>query len=131
MANEDKLIEQLVQAQIEKALESKTVVKNDYTEEDVNNLKKINELFLKKHDFEKDQIVKWKKGLKNRRLPTENQPAIVVDILHPPLLSNEEETGSTYFREPLDIILGFINESDGSFIVFHYDSRRFEPYKTE
>ena len=130
MANEDKLIEQFVQAQVAKALESKTVIK-DYTVEDINGLKELNELFLKKHDFKKGEIVKWKKHLKNRRLPTENQPAIVVDILYPPLLSNEEETGNTYFREPLDIILGFINESDGAFIVFHYDSRRFEPYNPE
>jgi hypothetical protein len=130
MANEDKLIERFVQDQVAKALESKTVIK-DYTVEDINGLKELNELFLKKYDFKKGQIVKWKKNLKNRRLPTENQPAIVVDILYPPLLSNEEETGNTYFREPLDIILGFINESDGAFIVFHYDSRRFEPYDPE
>jgi hypothetical protein len=134
MANENPLgnLDQLIQARIEKVLEetSKTVAK-DYTESDIEDLKQRKELFSKKYTFQKNGIVKWKKGLKNRRLPMENQPAIVIDILNPPLLSTEEESGSTYFREPLDILLGFINEKDGEFIVFHYDSKRFEHYETK
>jgi len=124
-----------------KEKELKVIQKNDidslpddkcYSENDVNELKQRNESFLEKYNFEKKQILKWKKGLKNRTLPMENQPVIVVDILNPPLLSTEKESGSTYFHEPLDIILGFIDEKHDDFIVFHYDSQRFEPYeKTE
>ena len=100
-----------------------------YSKSDIDELKQRNESFLEKYKFEKKQILKWKKGLKNRILPMENQPVIVVDILNPPLLSTEKESGSPYFHESLDIILGFIDEKHDHFIVFHYDSQRFEPYK--
>jgi len=36
------------------------------------------------------------------------------------------DSGSPYFREPLDIVLGFLN-GDGDFITYHFDSRRFAP----
>jgi len=135
MANENQLIEleQLVQAQVVKALESKKSLDNIpkvYTEDDLNDLEQRNLLFSKTHVFAKNQLVKWKKGLKNRKLPKENQPAVVIDVLSPPLIS-EAESGTPYFREPLDILLGFIDERDGDFLVFHYDSRRFEPYTIE
>ena len=122
------------ESEIPQANENNSLRGNEcYSESNIAELKKRNESFLKKHIFEKKQILKWKKGLKNRTLPMENQPVIVVDILNPPLLSTEDESGSTYFHEPLDIILGFIDEKHDDFIVFHYDSHRFEPYekKTE
>jgi len=135
MANEDQLIQQLVQAELMKALELKSdaIVSEPkvYGERDIEDLKQLNALFSTKYVFEKNQIVRWKKGLQNRRLPAKNQPAIVMDVLHPPILSSEEQSGSPYFREPLDIVLGFIDESDGDFMAFHYDSRRFEPYLNE
>lgn len=102
-----------------------------YTESDIELLKTRFNDFSKENRFERNQIVKWKNGLKNRLLPFENQPAIVIDILSPPLVSQEEEAGSPYFREPLDILLGFIDEKNQIFILFHYDSRRFEPYETK
>jgi len=33
------------------------------------------------------------------------------------------------FREPLDIALGVLG-NEGELLIFHYDCRRFEPYKT-
>jgi len=75
--------------------------------------------------FEKGQIVKWKKGLKNKRLPRENQPAIVIELLDEPIYS-DFNSGTPYFREPLDLLLGFIGMQD-DFIIFYYDKRRFEP----
>ena len=36
------------------------------------------------------------------------------------------DSGSPYFREPLDIVLGFV-DGDGDFITYHFDSRRFAP----
>jgi hypothetical protein len=70
--------------------------------------------------------VKWKENLKNRKLPYQNQPAIVVEILAQPITNNQEESGSTYFGETLDIILGIL--VDDTFLTFYYDRRRFEPY---
>lgn len=97
-----------------------------YGEEYIYQLKTACSSLLIKEVFEVGQIVKWKKDLKNRQLPYENQPAIVVSILDKPVISNENESGSPYFLENLDIILGIID--DGTFFTFYYDSRRFEAY---
>lgn len=68
----------------------------------------------------------WKLGLKNRRFPRYGEPAIVVEVLDPPILDHENESGSTYYREPLDLLLGILHK-DGDFLVYHFDSRRFQP----
>ncbi len=86
---------------------------------------KIN-LLLQKHDFKSGQAVKWKKGLRNKKFPEENQEAIVIDVLTTPILQHETESGTPYFREPLDLVLAMLDE-DNDLVIFHYDSRRFEP----
>jgi hypothetical protein len=80
-----------------------------------------------KYTFKVGDVVRWKEGLKNRKLPNEKLPAIVVEVLDNPIYDEKAEVGSTYFREPLDIVLGMIIKGD--LITFHYDSRRFEPFE--
>lgn len=75
-------------------------------------------------------LAMWKPGLKNRRFPAYGQPAIVVELLDPPLLDHEEEAGMTYYREPLDMQMGILHR-DGDFLVYHFDSRRFQPYEQD
>jgi hypothetical protein len=82
--------------------------KESYGEEYTTQLQTACNNFLKKDAFQVGQLVKWKKNLKNRQLPYINQPAIVVEILDEPVINNEEESGSPYFRENLDIILGIL-----------------------
>jgi hypothetical protein len=77
--------------------------------------------------FSLGQLVEWKLNMKNRRLPLPGQPAIVVEILPTPVLVEDESSGSPYFREKLDIVLGMI-DSDGEFLRFHFNSRLFKPY---
>lgn len=101
----------------------------NYGQEDLDRLKLAGENFLKKEEFEVGQIVKWKTDLKNRKLPRRHQPAIVVSILDEPITNPNDESGSPYFLEPLDIVLGVITDDD-NFLTFYYDSRRFEPYST-
>ena len=72
----------------------------------------------------------WKPGMKNRRSLAYGEPAIVVDVLDNGLMDTEHGCGSVYFREPLDLVLGFIDE-DGDFSTLYYDSRRFEPFVDE
>ncbi|MFA6224233.1 MAG: hypothetical protein WC647_18185 [Desulfomonilaceae bacterium] len=79
------------------------------------------------HKFKLGQIVKWKVNMRNKRIPHMSQPAIVVEIFKEPILDENAMVGSTYYREPLDIVLG-IFANDGNFVTFYYDSRRFEPY---
>lgn len=105
---------------------SKKEEKN-YGEDDINLLKLVCQRFLEKESFEVGEIVKWKENLQNRKFPFPNQPAIVVAILNEPLVNKEDESGSPYFLENLDIILGVI-DPDGTFLTFYYDSKRFERY---
>jgi len=84
------------------------------------------------HRFQVGDLVTWKPGLKNRRVPLHGQPAVVVAVLDEPIRDSDQESGSTYFRDPLDIVLGVIWDKDpgrGDFVTFHFDSRRFEPWQ--
>ncbi len=86
--------------------------------------------FKKRHTFAVDQLVKWKAKCKNRREPKYDEPAIVCEVLTEPIVDEEKKSaGSAYFREPLDIVLGLMDPDDGSFVLYHFDSRRFEPYE--
>ncbi|HLP88673.1 MAG TPA: hypothetical protein VK184_08810 [Nostocaceae cyanobacterium] len=98
-----------------------------YGEEYIDKLRSACNNLIKKESFQVGQLVKWKENLKNRKLPRKNQPAIVVAILDEPIISNVQESGSPYFRETLDIVLGILLE-DYVFLTFYYDSRRFEAY---
>lgn len=97
------------------------------TPEHITRLKEIFGIFNTTKVFEVGQIVKWKKGLKNKNFPIENQPAIVLEILKEPIYG-EGEYGTPIYREKLDLILGMIDEEE-EFIHFYFDSRRFEPYE--
>lgn len=72
-------------------------------------------------------LAQWKPGMKNRRTPDYDIPMMVMEVLEQPIIDGTFESGSVYFREQLDVILGFLDE-DGEFCMLHYDSRRFEPY---
>ena len=85
------------------------------------------EKFQEKHTFTPGQIVEWKRGCQNKNSPG---PFIVVSVLdgtEVPIFDSESSSGSPYFREPLDIVLGTFAQTDGTFVTFHYDSRRFQP----
>jgi hypothetical protein len=83
---------------------------------------------MKKEKFQLGQLVQWKENLQNRILPEEGQPAIVLKMLDEPIIQDNKEPGSPYFREPLDIVLGVL-DSKNRFITLYYDSSRFEVYK--
>jgi hypothetical protein len=76
--------------------------------------------------FHPGQIVQWKVGMKNRTKPAYAEPVIVMDVLNPPVYDlSEGKEGSNLFREPLTLVLG-THDTDGDFLLFHYDGRRFE-----
>ena len=82
--------------------------------------------FNQRHVFAVGDFVVWKEGLKNRTLPAVGQPVIIAALLDEPLLARPDDSGSAYFREPLDMIVGLIDE-EGDLLFYHLDSRRFEP----
>jgi hypothetical protein len=90
----------------------------------------LRELFKRlqlRHDFAPGQLVQWKQGLKNRRLPEYGVPVIVLEVLSEPVTDAENGAGSAYFREPLSLVLGVLLQS-GDLGRYHYDGQRFEPY---
>lgn len=103
---------------------------NKYSpEETASKLQECFELLNVENDFQEGQLVSWKKGLKNRRRPKYDEPAIVIKVLEQPVFSEETRSGSPYFREPLDIILGvLVNEQ---LEIFYYDKRRLAHFKVD
>jgi hypothetical protein len=99
-------------------------------EELVNRLKRAFEHFQTKHSFSPGQLVRWKAGMRDKKLPREGEPAIVIEVLPSPMLDPTTETGAPYFRQPLDIVVGVVGR-EGELLTFHFDSRRFEPWDTE
>lgn len=82
-----------------------------------------------RHTFAIGDLVEWKAGLRNKRWPQIDQPCVVIDVLAEPIRDHTAETGSQYFREPLDLLIGYRHPSDGEFCVYHVDSRRFRPWR--
>jgi len=75
-------------------------------------------------------LAQWKPGMKNRRFPDYDKPMIVVERLEPPIIDATFDSGSIYFRERLDIVLGFVDDDD-EFCLLHYDSRRFQTFAAD
>ncbi len=84
------------------------------------------ERLMRRHDFTPGQLVCWKPELKNRKYPAYGECGVVVHVLPEPVMDAGPESGSPYFREPLDIVLGFL-DGDGDCLTYHFDSRRFAP----
>lgn len=89
-------------------------------------LTNVGTLLATQNEFRPGMLVTWKPGLKNKKTPAYGEPIIVVSVLASPVIDPEKSPGSPYFREPLDVVAGEI--SDGDFVEFHYDGRRFQPY---
>lgn len=91
-------------------------------------LEKLYSLYTERHSFQAGQLVRWKPGQRNKNRPVYDQPAVVLELLDQPIRNKAEiSAGSSHYREPLDIILGLVDEDD-EFIAFHFDSARFEPF---
>lgn len=91
-------------------------------------LRRLYEAYKIKYDFCEGDLVQWKKGMKDRRLPNEEEPAVILRILDEPVYDHTQDGGSQYFNEPFDMVLGVLG-SDGKFATYHFNSQRFEPYK--
>ena len=93
---------------------------------DTGQLSAIYDSYMQRHEFKPGQIVEWKPGLRNKRLPDYGQPAVVQDVLAEPVINTAEPADSPYFREYLDLILGVL-DGDGDLVFLHFDARRLQP----
>lgn len=91
-------------------------------------LKDLLAVFNQKHTFKVGDLVQYKPGMESKK-SAQGGVMIVVDVLENPLINPNDDSGSPYFMEPLDIVVGEISsKKGGDFICFHLDSRRLEPY---
>jgi len=89
-------------------------------------LKEAAEVFLEEPEtpLRPGDIVMWKEGCANRKRPKADEPAVVLEVLDHPVYGEEKSSGSPYFHEPLDIVLGML-DSDGDLTRYFFDKRRF------
>ncbi len=105
---------------------------NRANQDTANTLRARRQSLLQAHAFAPGDLVTWKPGLQNRRLPKYGEPAIVLQVLSEPVLDTEKESGSAYFREPLSLVLGVLLDEGnrrGDFLAWHFDGRRFTHWK--
>lgn len=97
-------------------------------------LKERFQLLMEEEEFVRGMLIEWKPGLKNKKRPDYGEPIIVTEVLPEPVHDPTKAAGSTYFREPLDFIGGFLQEMDSEesdFVLLHFDSRRFQRFNRE
>jgi hypothetical protein len=126
---DEKELAKALMSAIEAMAESKAKDKiwdMDRINERINDLVELRDRYETYHTLKPGMLVRWKAGLKNKKRPEYNEPAIVMEVMLDPLRDNGHDAGSAYYREPLDLTLGLI-DGDGDFVIFHFDQRRFEP----
>lgn len=85
------------------------------------------EKLQQRYEFKVGDFVRWKEGLRNRIYPEAGDPAIVCEVLNHPIMDATSDSGDYTFREELNLKLGVMGP-EGSLVIWHYDSARFEPY---
>jgi hypothetical protein len=108
-------------------------VKTELTQTDQNRLittmEEIYKELLISYEFKPGQMVEWKQGLKNRVKPSLHEPAIVISVLEEPIFDTDRDSGTPYFKEPLDLVIGvFQEEEDANMFFFYVDKRRLQPF---
>jgi len=128
---EDKLRDLLQSLERERKEKSAKVENGEkpLTEKEVKAMRVISDRFKsysENQSLKVGDLVKWKKGMRNRRFPTNDGVAIVTKVYPAPIYDEKaKDTGSPQFRDPMSVVLGVIDE-DGDFVEFHYDGSRFE-----
>jgi hypothetical protein len=90
-------------------------------------LKLYERLTAPQEPFKPGDVIVYKPGLKNTKIPAYDQPVVVTRVLDEPIFDFEKDSSSRYFQNPLDIVIGTV-AMDNDFCEFHADSRRFMKY---
>ncbi len=129
----DKKIEELVKDKVSELIVADrehlaVPVSDERRRELAEKLPSAYQTFHEKHEFEKGQLVEWKEGMKNKLRPRLREPAVVMELLESPESDVERDSGTPYFREPLDMVVGVIEKNEENLLCFHVDRRRFKPF---
>lgn len=111
-------------SKLEESKEDKEINLEEYTKLLLETLTSYN----KSYEFKVGELVVWKEGLKNKRVPKYGRPAVVLEIFEKPIIDEDAPLASRYYREKLDIKLAFL-DSENELVTFHYDSCRFKPFE--
>lgn len=125
-SNENRIVSEKSDLDILKAImqsRASSRSSNISKEEKVDLLQKRYDAFTDKKNFSIGDLVMWKPGLRNKGGLAYEDTAIITEIIDPPIFDQDKDSGSPYFREPLDLIIAFLDE-DNDFITLHVDSRR-------
>lgn len=88
-------------------------------------LAKLQGKYAERIKFEPGDLVTWKSPhLRNKRRPAEGAVGIVIEHRDEPFFDDESRASSPYWREPLDLRVGILDE-DNDFLMYWFDSRRF------
>lgn len=82
-------------------------------------------LYEDTQDFKKGDLVQWKPMMRNKRIPLEAAPAIVVDRIDPPLTTDPD---GDRLIEPHDLLIAVV-DGDKEFILAEVAARRFTEWK--
>ncbi len=77
--------------------------------------------------FKPGDLIAFKDGMANKTRPGKGEPVIVYQMIEP-VKDPEASRSTAASAEVLDVQAGYVDD-DGDFLVYHYDSRRFEHYK--
>lgn len=77
-------------------------------------------------DFDIGDFVVWKsRSLRNRGFPLLDEPVLVVKINEQYVRHPTDDADAPEFREPLGLVLGYIDEHSAIYHEYHADARRF------
>ncbi len=79
-----------------------------------------------RHEFQPGDLVEWKPGLKNCKVPDYGEPVMVVELI-PGNIDLVRDSGSNHYREPNDIAC--LVWAFGEYTILHFDQRRLRPYQ--
>lgn len=80
--------------------------------------------------FAPGELVGYKPGLSNRKIPAGNEPAVFIEYCTD-VLPGDEDPSSPYSGDKMDCVIGVILLGDtgkSSFAMYRADSRRLKPY---
>lgn len=94
-------------------------------EREADDLKRLRALALHliepQQQFKPGDVIGWKEGLAHKK---DHGPYVVTEVFDDPLYDKEQDPGSPYYREPLDIKAAFFSPATGDVLEVHLDSRR-------
>ncbi|QTA91904.1 hypothetical protein [Desulfonema magnum] len=127
----DEMIKRRLSAFIAEQKKLAEPVSEDKRKKIAEKLNTVYDVFLENYEFKEGQLVEWKQGVKNRVRPRLREPAVIIKLLETPEFDTEKDAGTPYFKEPLDMIIGVLEEDEDNLLFFHVDKRRFKPFDGE